>query len=263
MGSLNAQDVKKAVANTDAGEKASQMACCKTVGSIEGVCAAEATAAWWSDCWDISANGPAPENLQVFSKFFRIRHQITESPGWGISARCSIFANRAVMFDPEADRYICQAVTVRHKKKPEEETKKLKQILTNVDISVIFRTEFKNGKTKTSPDLTRADVRCVLVYQAELDPGGIAPLWLVRYFAKMGFPKFIDQFIQHCHKSFDDLPLQLSNVAPPVGDGRHVSMAEFEALYEAEAKRLADEDAATAAASADDNNGAHAAAKTE
>ena len=266
MDSLKAQVVKEGVAITDDGEKASQMACCKTVGCIEGICAAEATAAWWSDCWDISQNGPPPRNLQVFSKFFIIRHQITNSPGWGISARCSVFTNRAKFFDPEADRYIVQSLTVRHKKKPEEETAQLKQVLTKVDISVIFQTEFKNGKTKTSPDLTRADVRSVLIYQAELDPGGIAPLWLVRFFAKRGFPKFIENFIQHCHRCFDDLPLQLSNVAPPVGKSggefRHVSMAEFDAIYEAEVKRLAAEDT-TAAASAAADNGAHADAKTE
>ena len=137
--------------------------------------------------------------------------------------------------------------------------------MTKLDIAAIFRTEFKNGKTKTSLDLTRADVRTVLTYQAEFDPGGFAPLWIVRIFARRAYPAFINGFIQHCHKCFDDMPLQLSDVAPLVGNPpRHQSMAEFDALYEAEAKRLADEEAgggsaaAAATAAAADN-----AAKTE
>merc|ERR1719331_2043281 len=102
-----------------------------------------------------------------------------------------------------------------HKKHPVSKSKRLKQVLTKVDISVIFSTEFLNGKNKTSPDLTRADVRCRLTYQAELDIGGMVPMWIARIFCKRAYPKFIDQFIQHCHKCYDREPLQLANVAPP------------------------------------------------
>ena len=241
-----AADPKKGGAVADDGNKGPQMACCKTVGAIEGISAAEAASAWWVD-WGETENVLPTEDLQYFSKFFRIRYQVMKAPFWGISDRCCTWSNRLVHFDREGDRYIVQILTAKHKKKPESQSKRLKHVVAGMDISCIFQTEFLNGKNKDSPDLTRKDVRCVLIYQSEMDPGGYVPLWLVRTFAKKAYPKFIETFINYCHKCYDNAPLLLSNVPPPL-NGRTSTAAEYEAYYQSELKRIAEEDAAESSA---------------
>ena len=223
-----------------------QMSCCKTVGSIEGISAAEGAAMWWAD-WADTPNGVPAENLQYFSKRFRVRHQVTKSPGWGLSDRCCTYGNRIVHFDPEADRYIAQSFSIKHKKRPEAQSKQLKQVVANIDISCIFQTVFLNGKNKDSTDLTRKDIRCTLVYQSDVDPGGFMPLWLVRMFTKRAYPKFIETFIDYCQKCYANAPLLLSNVPTPMY-GRSSTVAKCDAFYQSELKRIAEEDAAEASA---------------
>ena len=239
---------KDGVAVADNGNTGQQMACCKTVGSIQGISAAEAVAAWWVDWGEQETTKVVPAvDLQYFSKYFRIRHQTIKPPFWGLSDRCCTWSNRIVHFDPEGDRHIVQILTESHKKRTEAQAKRLNQVVAGMDISCIFQTVFLNGKNKDSADLTRKDVRCTLVYQSEMDPGGYVPLWIVRAFSKRAFPKFIEIFINYCHKCYDDVPLRLSDVSPPM-NGRPSTAAEYEAFYQSELKRIAEEDAAEASA---------------
>ena len=239
-------DSLKATAESKEVDAIPQMSCCKTVGSIDGISAAEGAAMWWAD-WDDSQNGVPALNLQYFSKRFRVRHQVSKSPGWGIADRCSTYGNRIVHFDPEGDRYIAQSFSIEHRKRPESQSKLLKQVVATIDISCMFQTEFLNGKNKDSPDLTRKDVRCVLIYQSDVDPGGYIPQWLVRMFTKRAYPKFIENFINYCHKCYDNTRLLLINVPTPV-HGRTSTAAKCEAYYQSELKRIAEEDAAESSA---------------
>jgi len=215
-----------------------QMGCCKTVGYIEGISAAEAVV-MMHDCDRV--------NIQYFSKCFRIRHEVAEVPMWGISDRCYTYAERIVRFGRKRDRYIAQVMSIRHKKRPEAQSRSLGQVVANINISGIFETQFLNGKNKDSPDLTRKDVRCAMTYQSEIDPGGMVPLWIVQFFTKREYPKFIKDFTGWCHECYDNQPLRLSKV-PPVVYRRPHTRAAFKSYYRSELRRIAKEDAAEASA---------------
>lgn len=234
-----------AIANESAGTtQQTQMGCCKTVGYIEGISAAEAVMFMY-DC--------DRHNIQYFSKYFRIRHEVMKIPMWGISDRCYTYAHRVVHFDRERDRYIAQYVSIRHKKRPESQSRRLNQVVANINMSAVYETHFLNGKNKDSPDLTRKDVRCSMTYQSEVDPGGIVPLWIVQFFTKREYPKFIEQFTGWCHEFYDNKPLRLKKVSPAVYRRPHTGAA-FKAYYKSELKRIAHEDAVEAAAANGQNN---------
>ena len=228
--------------SVDTTERA-QLGCCKTVGYIEGISAAEA-AMFMYDC--------DRDNLQYFSPSFRIRHEVMKIPMWGISDRCYTYAHRVVRFGRERDRYMAQFVSIRHKKRPEARSRRLNQVVANGNMSAIYETQFLNGKNKDSPDLTRKDVRCSMTYQSEVDPGGIVPLWIVQFLTKREYPKFVEQFTGRCRKFYDNKPLRLRKV-PPAVYKRPYTMAAFKAYYRSELKRLAQEDTAEAAAATGKN----------
>lgn len=157
--------------------------------------------------WDSDVNG-APVTLEKpkGAPGVDIRYTTYNSLIPGMWGRDTVQAARFEML-PDGRIYF-HSVSINHKLAAQSETTK-QFVRANVSVDAIIAAKELDGKSG------RGCTGVEVFYKIEIDPGGVAPLQIVRSLSKLAFPRAFSALAEGCAAHFAGKPL--ANETPPSG----------------------------------------------